>query len=219
MTTKTPRKLSVSIDMKKLERDLKKAYPEICDKVLKSVSANERKAIGEDLIEEIKSVVAKGASPIHGKGRFAAYKWAAMKNAIKKSYRDINKGLKGDKSKNAKNYKKNLKGRQLDFESEVKRHYPYSKQKEFPQKKERPVNLTLSGAFLKMLKVKTTKDGFEIGFYDSLSIKKEMGHREGVNGQPSRPIIPQDGEQFSSSIYRRLVKKLTEVIKRKKIRT
>lgn len=90
--------------------------------------------------------------------------------------------------------------------------YPKRAQKDFPSKKERPVNLKLSGAFLDSLKVTSASGAkFTIGFDNKLSEDKESGHREGVFGQPKRPIIPQSNETFAVSIKQIIV---SEIVKR-----
>ena len=62
-------------------------------------------------------------------------------------------------------------------------------------KKLRPVNLKLTGDFLKSLKSKAiiAKTGYmaSIGFRGKKSQNKERGHREMANNQGFRPIIPQ----------------------------
>ena len=90
-------------------------------------------------------------------------------------------------------------------------------------KKLRPVNLTLSGAFLESLKgtVAKVKSGYAavIGFSDKKSQKKEQGHREGANGQAERPIIPQSGEKFSlviQNVYLDIInERIATIAKRK----
>lgn len=73
------------------------------------------------------------------------------------------------------------------------------------RKPKRPVNLWLSGDFISSLDAKEfpAKHGYvtEI-FYKGDQDKKESGHREGVNGQPKRPTIPQGDEQFVVAIQR-----------------
>lgn len=87
-------------------------------------------------------------------------------------------------------------------------------------KRPRPVNLHLSGDFLKDLQVikvipKTKEPIIRIGFKTRLSKKKEQGHREGAKGQRKRPIIPlQDKERFSDAIYRAGQRILNGFIKR-----
>lgn len=68
----------------------------------------------------------------------------------------------------------------------------------------RPVNLKLKGDFLNSLENNSVRAdygyGFTIGYRDSLSQKKEQGHREGANGQAIRPTIPQETEGFAKSV-------------------
>ena len=104
----------------------------------------------------------------------------------------------------------------LHARSKDKSKYPFSVMDEFPDKKIRPVNLSLSGKFLKNLKAKVENGTLLVGFFEEPWSKYELGHREEANGQPKRPIIPQNEEQFSQSVYRRLVKALQQVFDRKK---
>ena len=82
------------------------------------------------------------------------------------------------------------------------KNYPGRIRKQYPQKKNTPVNLTLSGDFLKSLKSSVRKDGILIGLTTRLSKEKESDHRTGKNTQPKRPIIPlvANGEQFALKI-------------------
>lgn len=180
------------IDYKKLERDIKRATNQEAKQALKSLKKSELQTIGDAVVEEMKVLIAKGISPIKGDGRFPAYKWASAKSVARKS---------GSKKKNVNRQFQNK--------------YPYSARKDFPAKRERPVNLKLSGNFLKNLIAKISNRTIEIGFFEEPWTKYEQGHREGVNGQPPRPIIPIPGEEFSPSIYRRLVKVIQSVFDRK----
>lgn len=186
-------KVRFAIDMKKLERDIKKASGLEAKQALQTLKNQELEGIGNGVIAEMRLLISKGISPIKGAGRFPAYKWAGVKFLARKS---------GTKKKQA----------DRQFQSK----YPYSVQDEFPQKKERPVNLTLSGEFLNNLIVKVKNKVIEIGFFEAPWTKYEQGHREGSNGQPPRPIIPISGEEFSPSIYRRLVKTIQSVFDRRK---
>lgn len=73
-------------------------------------------------------------------------------------------------------------------------------------KKLRPVNLTLTGEFLKNLKVQVrkVKQGYAplLGFFETREQKMEEGHRTGHNGQAKRPIIPARNEVFTVKIQR-----------------
>jgi hypothetical protein len=83
-----------------------------------------------------------------------------------------------------------------------------------------PVNLKLTGQFLNALnyKVMKTKEGYSvsIGFDDRLAQKKEQGHREGVNGQPERPTIPQpkNGETFARLVQQEYLTVIEAAVKR-----
>jgi hypothetical protein len=87
---------------------------------------------------------------------------------------------------------------------------PYKDPSKYPGKRKgkTPVNLRLTGAFMKSLRftTKKVKLGIQtsIGFSSKKSRDKEDGHREGVNKQPKRPIIPSvgRGERFSEKIQR-----------------
>lgn len=82
--------------------------------------------------------------------------------------------------------------------------YPAKINKNYPDKRPRPVNLKLSGDFLDELEAQPATAKVYVGFWDSLSKKKESGHREGVGGQPSRPIIPSKNEEFALSITKKV---------------
>lgn len=81
--------------------------------------------------------------------------------------------------------------------------YPDRMRRKFPAKRRRPVNLLLSGEFLKDLTFIVKRDSVQkvrFGFFQQKSILKERGHREGAGGQPKRPIIPNENEQFSKNL-------------------
>lgn len=83
------------------------------------------------------------------------------------------------------------------------------------RKNHSPVNLKLSGDFLnnllsKVVTLGPNKFAVEIGYRDDDQAIKERGHREGANGQPKRPTIPnpKGREQFAESIadeYRKII--------------
>lgn len=94
--------------------------------------------------------------------------------------------------------------------------YPTNVRKRFPKKRARPVNLTLSGKFLKTLIFRSNSNtkAVEVGFFDQLSLKKEQGHRDGAQGQPERPIIPKQNESLVKSIVLEIEDVVTAVLKR-----
>ena len=80
-------------------------------------------------------------------------------------------------------------------------------------KRLRPVNLKLSGKFLKSLKHKVVKGrnggfGVSVGYRSKDSFKKERGHREKANNQAFRPTIPQAGakEQWAARIQEIIIR-------------
>lgn len=209
--------VKVAIDQRKLVRDLKKAMGEVVDKTMK-FSTPEKLTVGWAVIDEMLTAIEKGISPIKGEGRFPAYKWAGAFRAAKKS---ASSQLRNSRAyKDLRGKKKSAFKRELETANlkKFENKYPFSVKKKFPSKRERPVNLTLSGDFLTNLLPRVTGRGqFEVGFFDRLSALKEMGHREGVNDQPKRPVVPGKGEVFSESVYRRLLYSLVDLINRRKI--
>lgn len=131
----------------------------LIDQLPASVNRKISKVAAETILQEMQSRIARGYSPIEGKGRFPKYK----------------------------NPKK----------------YPGDR------KPKSPVNLYLSGKFLNQLRaqVSPVQGKILIGFWSDYGKKLESGHREGVNKQPKRPIIPADGERFTRPI-RELILKL-----------
>lgn len=98
-----------------------------------------------------------------------------------------------------------------------KRFQAYKDPKKYPgkQKPQRPVNLKLTGQFLKSLvgKIKAGKSPeISISFNNSLAEKKELGHREGANSQRKRPIIPIGEEGFADAILVKLREVLRKII-------
>ena len=131
------------------------------------------KALGEAVVDEMKSLISKGISPIKSVGRLPGY---------------LYQGKKGK--------------------------YPDSVKKKYPGKKQRPVNLTLTGDMLRALKSRVTKGKFssaiEIGYFVEREAKKEQGHREGVHGQPPRPTIPEGDEVFAAKIQTLIIRAYRE---------
>jgi len=108
------------------------------------------------------------------------------------------------------------------------RGYPNTVKRRFPSKRKRPVNLKLSGAFMKDLGHKVLQGGkrgknirIEIGYDKAESILKEKGHREGANSQPKRPTIPNPRrkERFAAKVrdeyFKVLLKKFDKITKKR----
>jgi hypothetical protein len=94
------------------------------------------------------------------------------------------------------------------YGKQKKKFYPDSVKKDFPSKRRRPVNLFLSGDFLKSLKAYPVSVGkIFIGYTTKYGKKLESGHRDGVNGQPNRPTIPEKpNERFAQPILSGIIK-------------
>jgi len=83
----------------------------------------------------------------------------------------------------------------------------YKDKKKYPGKKKqpRPVNLKLSGRFLREFNVYIKSlNILQYGFFsqDGSQYGKDLesGHREGQNNQEKRPIIPQGSEKLAKSL-------------------
>lgn len=181
--------------------------------------------IGVTITTEMLTLISRGISPIEGQGRFPAYKWAEFRNALKKERTAINKALRKNKNSLLVYKRKNKRQILLAQKEQVRNgianassRYPFSVQKEFPGKRPRPVNLFLSGDFLLDLEHVVTNTaegiGLEIGFFNEKSAVKEQGHREGANGQPLRPVIPVQREEFAQTILNAVFKKIDSIIDR-----
>lgn len=149
--------------------------------------------IGLTVTQEMRSLIRRGISPIKNAGKFPPYKAASAVSKARQT-------LKGSARKEA-------------IAGAKKKGYPYSVQSKFPAKKISPVNLELSGDFIGDLESRAVRDGnqyaAEVGYYDALSKKKEQGHREGANGQPKRPTIPQGGDEFTE----RITSKISQILR------
>lgn len=99
----------------------------------------------------------------------------------------------------------------------------YKHPKRYPGKRKAasPVNLRLSGNFMRSLRFERLQGrtiGVRIFFATRLSELKEQGHRVGVHRQPKRPIIPLRRETFRKGIrdaVTRLIRQTLDIRKRK----
>jgi hypothetical protein len=186
------------------------------DKIEDSIDERVAAGIAYTVRSRMLSLISKGISPILGWGRFPEYKNVKQVNSLKRSASQLRRQLKTG-SGSAARIKRAL-GQNQRNQSKSKLGYPYSVQKDFPQKRPRPVNLFLSGDFLSNLTYALGRSGKKqvvtIGFFDELSKKKESGHRVGVNGQPKRPIIPASSESFSQIIKLDILKIMKDVLKK-----
>lgn len=101
---------------------------------------------------------------------------------------------------------------------------PYKKPKSYPGKRKpaRPVNLRLTGAFLRALRFDyLDRKGFvgiKIGFRDRLSALKELGHRNGQNRQPKRPLIPRGKQNLREGIRKQIRALIRQIVDTKRKR-
>ncbi len=188
--------------------------------------------IGKEVVLAMLQLISRGISPIEGAGRFPAYKWAEFRNNLKKERGSVTKALRKNKKslfvlrrKNQRQLlqlQKNANKKQLGA---LSGKYPFTPEAIALGKKPRPVNLHLTGDFLNQLRsvvIGTAgKMGLEIGFFpgsrDANGVEasvKEQGHREGANGQPQRPIIPINTEDFNQSIQNAIFEKIGDAIDR-----
>jgi hypothetical protein len=98
---------------------------------------------------------------------------------------------------------------------EKNKRYPETVKNDYPAKRRRPVNLELSGKFLRALKsFPKTVNIISIGFFSNYGKKLEDGHRNDSR-QGFRPIIPSEpGEGFTKAIRAAILKEYREAILR-----
>jgi hypothetical protein len=192
-----------------LRDSLKEVQQEI-QELKEGLTRSEAIELGEAVTEEMKRLIAVGKSPIEKTGRFPEYKAVGLARGVEK----VARRLSGERKKAAKGIAAGIKSR----------GYPYSVQDEFPDKKPRPVNLKLSGKFLDSLRVLVEPGAGsrgwtpKVGFSDPLSIDKEEGHATGANGQPKRPIIPAEFQEFTKGIRNVVLEKFAEILARRRNR-
>lgn len=120
----------------------------------------------------------------------------------------INKSTADDIGRTVTNHIQDLTSKGISTVREFKRRMPaYKNPPRYPGKRKpkRPVNLRLTGDFMNALTFKSRSsgtDGYktEVFYNKESEDKKESGHREGVNGQPKRPTLPQGNERFAKLI-------------------
>lgn len=185
----------MAFDKEKFATDVRRELERKRFEINSKINQSDLREIGTSGRDKMLQLIKRGISPIANWGRFAEYKWAGKVKQIQAEF-----GKKASKKK---------------VGSIKSSKYPYSKMEEFPNKKVRPVNLTLSGKFLANLLVKTRDRRISIGFFEERYEKMEEGHREGANTQPKRPVIPTDREQLNASVFREMLLSLDRVLKRK----
>ena len=179
--------------------------------------------MGQDAIDEMKDMISKGISPVREAGRFPGYLAAVSRRGAQKALTEARRSAleeSGGSLRGASVLNRNAIEKKKAAVSKAGEGYPYSVMADFPDKRERPVNLYLTGEQMKDLTFRLVPgkwgQALEIGYFTALSAKKESGHREGVHGQPSRPTIPDAGsnESFAIRISRLLRESMIEAIDR-----
>ena len=119
----------------------------------------------------------------------------------------IQKGISPVNQK--KTSKPNTSGRSRfgEYSDSYKRSFGSSRA---PNKKKRPVNLTLTGKMLNSIKVRKTREYVKVWFAD----EKAKYHNDEGAGRSKiiRRLLPKDGEQFSRNIQNKIVEALGEAI-------
>lgn len=192
------------LDIQALKASLNRELRRYKKEGIEQMTAAERRIVGQAGLAAMLDYISKGISPIEGMGRFPGYKWVDRINAqLKAVSRSKSKRLVTRAKKRFA--RANLKALQ-------KTKYPYSAMRRYPDKKVRPVNLFLSGKFLRHVQLRFPNKGVSIGIYEQPYVKYEQGHREGVNTQPERPIIPQGTETFSRNIMNKIIDALRKTV-------
>lgn len=176
------------------------------------------KRIGDRVIARMLQQISKGISPVAGFGRFPEYKSRTNARGLRQQARALSKAAKSATG----NVKKQIRARQKTLRGLAsqaqRRGYPDSlgpKVLAQTGKKARPVNLKLYGDFLENLEARVRDRIVEIGYFKQSEAIKELGHREGANGQAIRPTIPIGNEKFNAAIDAEILKAIDEVLNRR----
>lgn len=97
-----------------------------------------------------------------------------------------------------------------------KSYYPNNVKRKYPGKRKRPVNLTLSGEYLRKLEYRASPTGLKFGWF---SLSGDMKEKYETNNLGLNPLVPQrkilptsQAESFKTSIVRRLKNTLNDII-------
>lgn len=202
-----------------LKADLSKAVRDASREDLKKrLTPAVLKRIGDRIIARMLQQISKGISPVAGFGRFPEYKSRTNARGLRQQAKALNKAAKSATG----NVKKQIRARQKTLRGLAsqaqRRGYPDSlgpKVLAQTGKKARPVNLKLYGDFLENLEARVRDRIVEIGYFKQSEAIKELGHREGANGQAVRPTIPIGNEKFNAAIDAEILKAIDEVLNRR----
>ena len=204
---------------RKLKADLSKAVRDASREELKKrLTPAALKRIGDRVIARMLQQISKGISPVVGFGRFPEYKSRTNARGLRQQAKALSKAAKSATG----NVKKQIRARQKTLRGLAsqaqRRGYPDSlgpKVLAQTGKKARPVNLKLYGDFLENLEARVRDRIVEIGYFKQSEAIKELGHREGANGQAIRPTIPIGNEKFNAAIDAEILKAIDEVLNRR----
>lgn len=147
------------------------------------------RVLGRKIEIEVRRDIGAGKSSVKGEGRFQSYLGPSL-----------GRGLRGRTKKSVE-----------------KSFYPGSVKSKFPNKKNRPVNLRLSGSYLKKLTNRTFAGLVELGFLnlDKVTRGKFETHNLGEHPHvPKRKHLPTEkGDKFTPRINRLIKNLYTQRIK------
>ena len=173
-------------------------------KGLDSKKINDKKTlkkVGKEVVKMMKSDISKGKSPVRGIGRFPGYIAQRDPAAARgKQARKVAKGLTGAQKQRARAISR-------ETSQQLATKYPNSVRDKFPDKKLRPINLKLSGVFLKHLNFRVRTGKFVwIGMQRPTEKIKKMfaTHNDGTHKHvPRRQFLPNGkDDQFTPRIMR-----------------
>lgn len=96
---------------------------------------------------------------------------------------------------------------EANTQAEKKKLYPRNVLNKYPSKRDRPVNLRLSGELMKSLSFRATTKGVSVGHFNpNADIKEKFeAHNEGSKPNvPQRKYLPTKGDTFNATIMRKI---------------
>lgn len=212
--------MSAAERAKLLRASLREAIAQITkDEIEAKLDRSALLEIGHRAIARMKQQISRGISPVSGFGRFPEYKSRSSARGMRQ---EAKAAAKAAKSATSKKKKTELRARAKALRAGASRTqrsgYPDSLGKKVlaqTGKKARPVNLKLYGDFLNHLEARVNRKLIEIGYFKESEGAKELGHREGANGQAIRPTIPMNSERFNAAIEAELLRAVDDVLNRR----
>jgi len=174
----------------------------------KIVSKKFADKVGRIVVKAVLEDIARGKSPVKGVGRFVGYKASRATKELRRDLRiaEFRGGKRG-------------KGLRSELRREIKRtgskssFYPNSVKDEFPKKKIRPVNLELSGKYLKGIKHRRLRTDILLGFIGLRGLNRKLYEAHNL-GKNTKKAVPQrkhwpskKSDQFTARI-KRIIKNL-----------